>query len=383
MGSREQIGLVYVNSSNWIGGTYYVQNLVKALNILEENNKPIINLYCSDENSFTEFKTITQYPYLVYKYHKNSNTNFYRFINYGLRHLLRNRYKPLGSIDLSNTSDKFLFPIQNLDLLYPKSKALSWIPDFQDKYYPEFFPKAVLKWRDDVRNNYLKNNIPIVFSSQDSLSDFEKFYSGAVEYDKKYVLHFAVCHPHFDHINVNDLWSKFNITKPYLFCANQFWIHKNHKFLFHAFSKAKQQGLDLQLVCSGKMKDFRNKDYADELDLLIDSLGIRNDVKLVGFISREEQLSLMSNSYAIVQPSLFEGWSTVVEDAKALNKFIFLSNLSVHIEQKPINVCYFDPHNVDDLTSKLLCVTPSDIASDYSINQKQFAMDFMAIINNI
>ena len=33
-----------------------------------------------------------------------------------------------------------------------------------------------------------------------------------------------------------------------------------------------------------------------------------------------DQLRLMKESLGVIQPSLFEGWSTVIEDAKALNK---------------------------------------------------------------
>ncbi len=36
---------------------------------------------------------------------------------------------------------------------------------------------------------------------------------------------------------------------------------------------------------------------------------------------------------AVVQPSHFEGWSTLVEDAKTLGKPLFVSNLPVHREQ--------------------------------------------------
>ena len=89
----------------------------------------------------------------------------------------------------------------------------------------------------------------------------------------------------------------------------------------------------------------------------------------------------MKNSYAIIQPSLFEGWSTVVEDAKALNKFIFLSNLKVHIEQSPLNVCYFDPKNSEDLVNKLIHVLPTEYEYNYQTNIKTFADNFIKIID--
>jgi len=43
----------------------------------------------------------------------------------------------------------------------------------------------------------------------------------------------------------------------------------------------------------------------------------------------------MRRAAAILQPSRFEGWSTVVEDAKTLGKPILVSDLSVHREQAP------------------------------------------------
>ena len=90
----------------------------------------------------------------------------------------------------------------------------------------------------------------------------------------------------------------------------------------------------------------------------------------------------MKNSYAIIQPSLFEGWSTVVEDAKALNKFIFLSDLNVHKEQNPKNASFFDATNEEDLVEKLMNVKPTYEPYDYTENRKQFAKDFLEIIYN-
>ena len=51
----------------------------------------------------------------------------------------------------------------------------------------------------------------------------------------------------------------------------------------------------------------------------------------------------MRQSLAMLQPSLFEGWSTPVEEAKSLGKSIVLSNIPVHVEQSPPGVRYFDP----------------------------------------
>ena len=43
----------------------------------------------------------------------------------------------------------------------------------------------------------------------------------------------------------------------------------------------------------------------------------------------------MRQSVAVLQPSLFEGWSTTVEEAKSIGKTILLSDIPVHREQAP------------------------------------------------
>jgi hypothetical protein len=79
---------------------------------------------------------------------------------------------------------------------------------------------------------------------------------------------------------------------------------------------------------------------------------LHDNIRILGYMDRVEQLCIMKHSIAIIQPSLFEGWSTVVEDAKALNKYVLLSNLDVHREQISINASFFDPFNKEDLKNQ-------------------------------
>ena len=61
----------------------------------------------------------------------------------------------------------------------------------------------------------------------------------------------------------------------------------------------------------------------------------------------------MRNCISIINPSLFEGWSSTVEEAKSLGKNTILSDLNVHREQNPSGAIYFDPHNPEDLAEIL------------------------------
>ncbi|MEZ4901449.1 MAG: hypothetical protein R2822_06650 [Spirosomataceae bacterium] len=66
-------------------------------------------------------------------------------------------------------------------------------------------------------------------------------------------------------------------------------------------------------------------------------------------IPRAHQLGLMKHALAVIQPSKFEGWSTVVEDAKSLQKQILLSRIPVHVEQMGDRAYYFEADEADEL----------------------------------
>lgn len=51
----------------------------------------------------------------------------------------------------------------------------------------------------------------------------------------------------------------------------------------------------------------------------------------------------------MIHPSLFEGWSTVVEDALCLGKKMILSDFPVHLGQDPPGSAFFDRHSTQQL----------------------------------
>jgi hypothetical protein len=51
----------------------------------------------------------------------------------------------------------------------------------------------------------------------------------------------------------------------------------------------------------------------------------------------------------MLQPSVHEGWSTCVEEAKTLGKLLILSDIGVHREHWPDNQFFFEPLNATSL----------------------------------
>ena len=373
MGKRKRIGLVYIWDETWLGGKYYLQNLMIALNMLDDNKKPLINLYCLSENSFRDFQENTKYPYLektivkiriLHKVYSKLLSFFSKEAS------LRINFFPL------NEADDWVFPV---NIGSDSNKMISWIADFQEKHFPQYFTKSDIAYRDILVRSTCRRGIPIVFSSYDSQNDFKYFYN-ELENHPTFVVHFAVNQPDFSALKIDNVLHKYDIKKSYLICPNQFWQHKNHLFLFKAFKKCLEKGLDLQLVCTGRMEDYRCPEYIKKIKAFLEDYHLENDILTLGVIDKLELLCLMRYSYAVIQPSLFEGWNTTVEDSKAMNKFIFLSDLNVHREQISKNVCFFDPHDENDLVQKLLTVSPTEEFFDYSNCVRQFGEDFYRVI---
>jgi len=104
---------------------------------------------------------------------------------------------------------------------------------------------------------------------------------------------------------------------------------------------------------TGVLADYRDSSYVSRMLQLIAELGLEGHIKILGVLPRLEQLQLMRAADCIVQPSLFEGWSTLVEDARTLGQRLVVSDIGIHREQKPPSALFFDPASPEDLADKV------------------------------
>lgn len=252
--------------------------------------------------------------------------------------------------ELFNLID-FYYPVQS-DAL-PNRPVASWIPDFQHKRLPQFFSEHTIALRDANFQLVADTAEHIVFSSKAAQQDFKRFYPESLA--KQHVLHFsAVAEETWYQGDPEATRLRYNLPQDYLMCCNQFWVHKDHRTLFAALALLKKQGHPLHLVCTGPTKDHRYPNYFRELVESLSKLGIDEQVHILGTIDREDQIQLLRGSLGVVQPSLFEGWSTVVEDCRVLGKTIFLTDIDVHEEQNPEHGIFFKAGDPADLALKIM-----------------------------
>jgi glycosyltransferase involved in cell wall biosynthesis len=209
---------------------------------------------------------------------------------------------------------------------------IAWIPDLQHWVMPQFFSPLARATRNRRFSTLLENPYRhVVFSSHCALKDATAAYGPPRA--KTHVLHFSTVPVPSWFCDPSPVVAKYGLPENFFIICNQFWIHKDHSTAFRAVSVLNGRGLKVHLVCTGPTHDNRHPDYFPKLLREIRELGIEQQVHILGTIPRVDQVALIRASKAVLQPSRFEGWSTVIEDARALGKPVIASDLPVHIEQ--------------------------------------------------
>lgn len=379
MVKRKRIVLNYRVGYDFSAGiVIYIQNIIKSLKLLDDHLRPHLIIIYSKASPLDEIKEI-DYPYIEFYHYKPIHRNFFKLaIN-----------KLSKSIFKTYLIKRYSFP-KNIHLLYPYFECeetlyfknrLYWKPDFQEQYFPQYVSKNEFDFvKSEMQKIAANANYTLVLSSQNAMDDYRTFFSPTLNTTK--LLRFISLLPDISNQDVPRILKKYNITKPYFLVANQFWPHKNHMVILEAMKQLFEAGFDFQIVMTGKKSTYRDKKYLINMEKYILINGLQKNVKMTSFISREDQLVLMKNSMSVIQPSLFEGWSTVIEDCKAMNQFVIASDLAVNIEQIKENCLFFDRNDSKELASKMKQALEGKLDRkivDYNVNIERYKQDLINV----
>ena len=375
---RLKLGIIFNFNPIWMGGIIYILNLIRTLGFLEEKEKPEIFLfYRPDLKPFAER---INYPYL----HLVS-WNFPPVINGYFKSWLTRKNVFVSDI-LAKYELDGLYPLHD----YPvktrsKTKLVSWYADLQHEHYPEFFTKRKIFERTQRIKLILRNTDDLVVSSKAVADDFHRFFQ-INKGMRMHIFHFVSVIDDLSKLNIDDVRAKYNLPADYYMISNQFHKHKNHRVLLRALAMLKEEGKEVHMAMTGRFPDASHSPYMRELHSLIDENGLKPDISLLGVIPRDEQLLLMKHSRAVIQPSLFEGWSTVIEDAISLQVPVIASSLPVNIEQLGPDGFYFEPDDYKALAGLLTGLPAREkdkmIYPEYNQRIREAARTFMKIFTD-
>ena len=249
---------------------------------------------------------------------------------------------------LEKKVDLFFYPHINLPMYIPKNTIITvhdlrpftkfWDRNvFKKKYYKFIFERAIKQ---------CKGIIVISEATKKDLIKFDK----TVESKIKVIYEFID-----DKFIKSDMSGNFQ-SKPLIYGDYILFIgnrkkHKNLERLIYAFNKIKNQ-LKYKLVIAGS-KD-KNNGLKDGIDLLIQKLGLRNEI--IELISPDDEtiINLYKNAQLFMFPSLYEGFGLPPLEAMACGCPVAVSDLPVLKEVCGDAAIYFNSESEEDMAAKII-----------------------------
>lgn len=343
-----RVAFTMIDGSKWKGGYNYLLNLLRVLSLYQNNSITPV-LFMGEDCAKTEIDPFRLIPGVEFV--RTSLLDETRRVRSLLQALLIGR----------DISLKKLFGAFRIDVVFEAAQffgwrlgvpAIAWIPDFQHLALPAMFSfRARWKREFGFRAQVLGRRI-IMLSSEHARLICEAKYPRTRGYTR--TIHFAV--PFGSSVTFKEarkIADDYGLPECFFYMPNQFWMHKNHLRVIEALGILRQRGIPTVVAASGKQADYRNPDYFNSLQVMAKQLGVENDFYVLGLIPYHHVIALMRASVALLNPSLSEGWSTSVEEARALGTPMVLSDLAVHKEQMGNLATYFDRYSPQSLANVL------------------------------
>lgn len=381
------IGFTMIGGRNWTGGYNYLLNLVTLLTRYRKDEICPVVFFGTDveEAEIAPFASLDGVKVV-----RNSLFNRSR----SLRTLL------LSVATGSDRSIRAVFNEQQINVVFEVAQffgfrlglpAIAWFPDFQHRYLPHLFSRFAYWKRDIGFRLQIMAHRSIMLSSEDSKRSCEHFYPAARGHT--HVVRFAVPPKgKIDYGVARAIADKYRLPEHYVFLPNQFWKHKNHLLVLEALKILRERGHEITVAASGNQSDPRDPTYFPSVKAAIEDAGLDQNFRLLGLIPYQDLAPLGVASMALLNPSLFEGWSTTVEEALSWGVPLILSDLNVNREQAGEAATYFDRHDAHSLADALASARPSataaiaasqDLARAMS-NERvlRFVSDFTSLVRN-
>lgn len=376
-------------SDQWAGGLSYYENLFKAIRIASPDEIRLIGILNGNSDHTRVLSQLDE----VYAVPASDlrEKMMVKVADWMRARSMPHRFMP--ELALSR-----MLKITKADVVFAtllpgyssQVPLVSWIPDFQFRHMPELFNPERRLWLERNAHELATYSHTVILSSQSALKDYCDIVPNQA--NKARVVHF-VSGVDTDVYEKDPVWicEEYRLPERFFFLPNQFWRHKNHSIVLKALEEVKKTQSDIRVVASGLMSDHRDLTYPSELMTDISRNGLRENFILLGYVPRAHLYPLMRQSLAVLQPSLFEGWNTSVEEARTLGKGVVMSDIPVHREQNPPKGAYFPPDDASGLAALLVDIwnkgasgpdveLERDARERFPIRIRKFGEEFLSVV---
>ena len=251
--------------------------------------------------------------------------------------------------------------------------------DLQHRLQP-FFPEVSVdgQWisRERHYSESLRRAMAVITGTEAGRSEIERFYG--VPRERIHILphptpRFALIAGDEDGEPARD---RFALAVPYLFYPAQFWPHKNHVCVLEAIRSIREnRGIDLHVAFVGS--DYGNENYVHSA---AQRLGVADLVRFLGFVSRDELISLYRGALALVYPSYFGPENLPPLEAFALGCPVIAARVPGAEEQLGDAAILADPADADGFATAIIRLAEDSVlVADLKRKGAQRARRFTAV----
>lgn len=224
------------------------------------------------------------------------------------------------------------------------------IHDLSYLHYPKFIPASHLYYLKRYTSRFLAKAKSIATVSTFSKNDIQKHYS--VPLDKIDVVYSAAKSsfmPVSEEIK-DQVKRKYCNGHEYFLYTGAIHPRKNLLNLLKAFSiLKKKQKSGIKLVLAGRLA-WKYQNFMEALK----TYKYRDDVVVTGYLPEQELTKLTASAYAMVYPSLWEGFGVPVLEAMRSEVPVITSRESAMQEVAGDAALYADPESFHDLADQMM-----------------------------
>ncbi|MDE3145552.1 MAG: glycosyltransferase family 4 protein, partial [Bacteroidota bacterium] len=224
------------------------------------------------------------------------------------------------------------------------------VHDLAFKHYPQFIAKHHLYYYRAYTKKFLNKATAIATVSEFSKSDIVQQYK--IDPEKINVVYSAAKNI-FKPIDISlqqKTKEKYSDGREYFLFVGGIHPRKNLMNLLRAFSLFKKwQRSNMKLLVAGRLA-WQYDDIVEKLK----TYKYRDDVVLLNYLPEDELANITASAYAMLFPSLFEGFGVPVIEAMQSAVPVIMSNTSSLPEIGGSAALYADPTDADAIAKQML-----------------------------
>jgi glycosyltransferase involved in cell wall biosynthesis len=271
--------------------------------------------------------------------------SFFRSSNFRGKARLESEFGKIFSIPSFFNKDLDIYHQTHYDpyaykYLDKKIKTVTTIHDMNFWAIPSYYSLNNRTMRNQEISANKANHIITI--SNNSKNDICKYWN--IPEEKISVIYHGI-----NDISHNNI-PEYESSNPYILFVGARNIYKNFEGIVKSFSHLKKNHPLLQLYCAGNQPSNQEKKMLKQFGIL--------DSVMFFQASNEQLISLYKGAKVFVFPSFYEGFGLPILEAMAANCPVALSNASCFPEIAGEAGAYFNPYDIDDMTSiinNILC----------------------------